>query len=534
MNNKTTRRIWFVPTLLLAFMVMSMVGCSGGNMTMLREAIDRAEEVDESDVTAASFAVLAEALADALLLYNEGGSNAEIREATLRLNRARNDLDTQNDFSELIALLDEELDSANFTAASFAQYNTARNRGQTVLADTGARQGQIDAVVLEIRRTRDLLVFIGSPERTELNELLTEVRALDSTLYTSRTFDPLMEELERAQYIYDDAGSGRNFITLALAELREVKSTLIPRGNVSALSQTITAVNSSHLTGLPDGRNPLNFYTPASFTAFNTIFEQAQSMVSNNDFSQQEIDALNNNLLAATANLVEWEGTGALVTLIESAQSYFDLESRFTVATMIVLRAAVGRAETTLETNYTAAQIIALEGEVSSAIAGMARIAIVANGNQGHSLRDRQFEIGRMSVTPRQYFREANRPGFLSHIRGLPQFRSETTIGGNNVITLANGLQITVGSSIFQATLPSVGAALTANQDIVSVLGIDFSMDRYDIYDSLGAPTFYETFERYGQTLGRLVYVDQSEGLEVVFEYHRGNGHIVRMAVVQS
>ena len=532
-TNKIFNKFGFITLILaVAMFTMSMVACSSGNINLLRDAIAAAEDIDSDGFTEASFAELQEALADAIDVYENGGSAARIREVTLRLNRVRNDLVSQNDFSELRYLLDRELDTTQFSSASFAALERALSNGRTVYANTSARQGQIDAVVREIRRAEENLVFVGSPERTELSNLLRELNALDPQVYTSRSFNVLLEELGRAQEIYDDINSSRTFLTVVLAELNDIKTALVPRGDTTALSQAITSVNSTYLLGLPAGRNPLNFYTPVTLNAFNTVFDQAQAMVASGDNSQQEIDNMRSSLLSAAANLAEWEGTVTLLGLLESAETYFAVESRYTSATMIVLRGAVGRAEVLIESgNYTAAQIIALEDEVSAAIDGLTRITIVANGNDRHSLRNSEIVLGQMVVTLRQYFVASNRPMYMAHLRSIPEFRSETTVSGNTVITLSNGIQVTIGNEIFQARSAT---AVTANHDIVSVKGIDFSMDRYDVFDTIGAPTFYETFEQNGQSFGRFRYVDQTEGIQIVFEYSQSNNRIVSMAIVQA
>ena len=176
----------------------------------LNALIAEAEALNESDYTAASWAVFAKALSDAKsVAANTSATQTAVDEAKANLQSAMDALEkaAAADKTALNALIAkaEALDESDYTASSWKAMQTALASAKKVAADASATEEAVAAEISNLQNKLDALA--GRASLSDVTARLDLIKKLDETLYTAASWEALQKTVADAQQLVDDGSS---------------------------------------------------------------------------------------------------------------------------------------------------------------------------------------------------------------------------------------------------------------------------------------------------------------------------------------
>lgn len=194
--------------------------------TALKEAIDKASEINSSEYTNASLEKLYEALEAAKDVYeDETAEQAAVDTAAADLNSAYDALVRVSDKTELQALMAEanELSETDYTAETWNALQEALEAAAAVDADHDASQEDVDSAAAALQAAIDALekapVEGPKADKTALKEAIDKASAVDSSKYTTASLEKLYAALDTAQTLYEDETAEQAAVDEAAAAL---------------------------------------------------------------------------------------------------------------------------------------------------------------------------------------------------------------------------------------------------------------------------------------------------------------------------
>lgn len=185
---------------------------------------------------------------------------------------------------------DEDLDKV--VPVVVAQFKSALEEAQILLADTNATQAQIDASFDRLSNVIQMLEFIKG-DKTALQELVNEIQALDSQEYTSSSWANLTEQLNNAQTVLADENALQEEVDTALASLQTALEDLQKVADKTYLeafyNRVVTTEESKYLS--------------SSWTKFAANLETAKDVLDNETALQEEVDNAYSALVKGYLNL---------------------------------------------------------------------------------------------------------------------------------------------------------------------------------------------------------------------------------------
>ena len=195
----------------------------------LNALIAEAEALNESDYTAASWAVFAKALSDAKsVAANTSATQAAVDEAKANLQTAMDALEkaAAADKTALNALIAkaEALDESDYTASSWKAMQTALASAKKVAADASATEEAIAAEISNLQNKLDALT--GRANLSNLTSKLAAAKKLDENTYTSASWKTLQQAMTDAQKVVDEKSSDIKTVNAAWDALISAMSNL--------------------------------------------------------------------------------------------------------------------------------------------------------------------------------------------------------------------------------------------------------------------------------------------------------------------
>ena len=194
--------------------------------TALKEAIDKASEINSSEYTNASLEKLYEALEAAKDVYeDETAEQAAVDTAAADLNSAYDALVRVSDKTELQALMAEanELSETDYTAETWNALQEALEAAAAVDAEHDASQEDVDSAAAALQAAIDALekapVEGPKADKTALKEAIDKASAVDSSKYTTASLEKLYAALDTAQTLYEDETAEQAAVDEAAAAL---------------------------------------------------------------------------------------------------------------------------------------------------------------------------------------------------------------------------------------------------------------------------------------------------------------------------
>lgn len=181
-----------------------------------------------------------------------------------------------------------------------------------VLTDKDATQAQVDKQVNRLLSAIKGLVLRG--DKTELEKIMGEARAIDREIYTVETLEILTVAMKQGQATMDNSevtqeqvDGARNLIQSALDGLVEIGE---PNLSLVYLNRLIVEVESLDL----------DLYTPDSVTNLNNVLAEAKNLVSQSEgITEEMVQAQLESLQAAKDNLIKKADKTGLSKAIDDA-----------------------------------------------------------------------------------------------------------------------------------------------------------------------------------------------------------------------
>ena len=300
----------------------------------LAELVESLSGYTEENYTPETWAVFAEALADAqAVLDNENATAEEIAAAIEELDAAVDQLVGRADKSTLEELINSVADyqEDDYTSDTWAEFADALADAETVLADENASEEEVSAAVAALDAAKAGLIARGN--KTELSELVDEAHALTAeTIYTESTQNALDEAIAAAETVLADADATQEEVDAAKAELQSAIDGLVDVTELTVLCAAGELVRAAE-----------EMFTADSFEAFIAALEEAEEVLGNPDATQEEVDAAAAVLNAAGEALKEAGESDTLSGLVDSAKKE-DL-SKYTDESADAIRDAIAKAE---------------------------------------------------------------------------------------------------------------------------------------------------------------------------------------------
>lgn len=196
----------------------------------LNALIAEAEALNESDYTAASWAVFAKALSDAKsVAANTSATQAAVDEARANLQTAMDALEkaAAADKAALNALIAkaEALNESDYTAASWTALTEALNAAKSVAADESASQTAVDQAKDDLQTAMDALVKKVA-DKKELTTVTAAAERLTADPYTAASWKSFEAALAEAQKVRDDETADQQAADTALSALKSAMANL--------------------------------------------------------------------------------------------------------------------------------------------------------------------------------------------------------------------------------------------------------------------------------------------------------------------
>lgn len=273
-----------------------------GNKASLAEAIEKAQSINLELYTTASVENFNRVYAQALAVYNEPElTQQDIDSQVSELNHAMDQLVKRGDKTELQALLEKtkQVDRQIYTVESLQALDEAIGESEAVLNNKDATQDDVNQAYNNLKSTFDSLKKIDEPDLSlvYLNRLIEECDSLKSEDYTSDSFMSFEIILNQSKELAKKEGVTQEEVQKQIEDLNQAKQNLVKKADKTALKSMIDTVSA-----LQEEK-----YTPESWAELQETLKTANSVFSNENATQEQVNEAIKALESAKNALIEKE-----------------------------------------------------------------------------------------------------------------------------------------------------------------------------------------------------------------------------------
>ena len=258
--------------------------------TALQTAITAAEQRVQTNYTPASWTPFATALTNAqAMLTNAEATQTEINTATTALQNAMTTLVVAPPPLDTTALQTavtaaEQRVQANYTPASWTAFAAALTSARAMLTNADATQAEINTATTALQNAMTALVAAPPPlDTTALQTAVTAAEQRVQVNYTPASWTAFAAALTSARAMLTNANATQAEINTATTSLQNAMTALVvapPPLDTTALQTAITAAE----------QRVQSNYTPASWTPFATALTNAQTVLTNAEATQAQVN----------------------------------------------------------------------------------------------------------------------------------------------------------------------------------------------------------------------------------------------------
>ena len=231
------------------------------------------------------------------VLADDQATAEELKAANEAMTKAAQELweiVTKAELEALIEAANGYLDG-DYTAESLEALQAAIEAAQAVAINDDATTAEVTEAITNLSNAIAGLVNEAGVNKSALEyeiELVNEMIAnLDD--YVPSSVEGLADKLAAAQQVYDDANATQEEVDAATQALREARLNARTKADVSALEELIAYINSLDLRA----------YTAETAEPVRALAKQANEMIANAEITQDEVDALAEELQSAIDEL---------------------------------------------------------------------------------------------------------------------------------------------------------------------------------------------------------------------------------------
>ncbi|EMF0131570.1 FIVAR domain-containing protein [Enterococcus hirae] len=273
-----------------------------GNKVSLAEAIEKAQSISLELYTTASVENFNRVYAQALAVYNEPElTQQDIDSQVSELNYAMDQLVKRGDKTELQTLLEKtkQVDRQIYTVESLQALDEAIGESEAVLNDKDATQDNVNQAYNNLKSAFDSLKKIDEPDLSlvYLNRLIEECDSMNSEDYTSDSFISFEIVLNQSKELAKKEGVTQEEVQKQIEDLNQAKGNLVKKADKTALKSMIDTV-----LALQEAK-----YTPESWADLQEALKAANSVFSNENATQEQVNEVLKALEGAKNVLIEKE-----------------------------------------------------------------------------------------------------------------------------------------------------------------------------------------------------------------------------------
>lgn len=306
--------------------------------TALHALIASCADLKEEDYTPITWTDFAEALAAAQTLAEEEFADQNDVDAAIAALTSAKDALTERAQKEALAAAIASVDAVDIhshTLATVRVLKEALATAKSLYEDLNASQADVDAAVIALEEAiANLEVRQG---KDDLVDLIAEAEALDLTLYTPKTADPVRAALEEAKTVNENASAEQSEINAAIGKLFDAMEALELLADKTQLYELIEEAEAIDLSK----------YTQETADKLTEALTSARAAAEDPNVGQTEVDEICSALKEAMDGLTALGDKTELNRLIEEAEA-IDL-SRYTEETAAKLKEALAAAKETAQ-----------------------------------------------------------------------------------------------------------------------------------------------------------------------------------------
>ena len=229
-----------------------------------------------------------------------------------------------------------EEDLEKVVPAVVAEFKTALQEANNVLADESASQETVDLAFSRLANAMHMLEFYKG-DKTELQNLITQIEKLDANNYTVDSWMTLTEALQEAKGIVDNENALESDVEEAYKNLSNAFTSLQLRVDKTRLQNFVESVEDLDK----------NKYTDTSWAQYELVLQKAKDVLTKEDATQSEVDSVYNEIIRAYLDLRFKPNKDALNELISKASLLN--KANYSEASWKVMQSALEEAKNVLD-----------------------------------------------------------------------------------------------------------------------------------------------------------------------------------------
>lgn len=282
-----------------------------GNKEELRRLVEQGNAKQQKDYTPDTWGPFDAKLKAAQgVLDNVDATQGEVDTAKDDLKQAMDALREKADKSKLQDLVNQgnALNKNDYTKDSQSALEQALQSAQGVLDDDNAQSSQVEDEYNKLKKVIDGLE--KKPDKSELQKAVERADALNPDDYTDDSKAGLDDAVKKAKEVLDDPDASKDDVDNALKDLNDVLDKLTEKADKSELQKTVDKAHEIN----PDD------YLSDSLPDFNEALENAESVLADNNATQDDVDNAKNALEDAMSNLEKKPDKSDLKNLVDKAE----------------------------------------------------------------------------------------------------------------------------------------------------------------------------------------------------------------------
>ncbi|MFR5556599.1 MAG: LamG-like jellyroll fold domain-containing protein [Coprococcus sp.] len=345
------------------------------DITTLKEAIAKAAEIKEEEVTPSSWERVqaAKAAAEKVVADFEKDetsvTQSQIDAAAKALQDALDSVQKRADFTALQEAVDRisKLQLDGYTEESVKVLKDALKEAEAVLEEQEATQNTVDEMLTKLLAAEEALTKEETIEKADLEDLINYAKAQQSKEEYKYLVPVVKERFEKAlaeaETIYGKADATQEEVNVAYDKLLQMVHYLDFTGNSESLKVLVDAAK-----GLNE-----KLYTEKSWAVFEDALTKAEAVLADTNALQEEIDAAREALHKAMDQLVKVPvDKSKLQTLVEKSKKYEDKLKEYTPETGEIFKGALDYAREILANkDATQEEVDAAYNALQNAIFGL-------------------------------------------------------------------------------------------------------------------------------------------------------------------
>ncbi|MGX2943933.1 hypothetical protein [Enterococcus alishanensis] len=174
----------------------------------------------------------------------------------------------------------ENTESSNYTAASFADFQTALAAAKKVSAEEKATQVEVDAATTNLQNTFNNLEKVAVVDKAELAAKITAAKAIKGDDYTEASYAALQAKIDASETILNNSDATQAEVNEQVTALQTAIDQLAEKPLDPAVVPVNTTISKlTDLSNQPNSSFVASSYTVSSWNKYSAALTAAQNLI---------------------------------------------------------------------------------------------------------------------------------------------------------------------------------------------------------------------------------------------------------------